>query len=633
MKCRKCGSEISDGNIFCNTCGEKIDIAPIVGEDIDSSQISNNDGTVNSEGETEDGVEKTSPTQPSSDYQENNENTLKSTNSTTQTDSISSSSKTKSKQTTLIIIASAAVIFFILIFAAIFSSIATKRSSNNGNAIDESISINELENTTLTKATIMTMAELENTTLDLRIPVIDVTDMEYSDAILALNEAGFTNINANIDSPASNERWIVISQSLPAGENALPSDLITLTCVKHCFIYLDITSVGNIFFDKYSIKVSLDGTELGSVANGEIFTHLADVECGEHTIEFKNVENSSIKSTKTLDLQRDTTYTCTLTHDVTAIGITKENTENNINKASLVMMNVLNIPLSDAKSKLKNAGFTNITSDPSDIWGESDWIVTSQSVAAGICIDKNAPIVLGCVQGNNYFADYIGKNANECEKMASGKWYTICFMKDAVTGWDLSQLDEKGKANYVVSSVIYLGAFKNLNLYLQYVGPTHTPTPKPTQTPTPIPTTRPTSTTGSGSNSGSSNNGLYYTSNDKDTYKDGDTGVYSYRKNAGSYDIYVIIDFDDGYIYYFCEGNGDEICDRLEIDEGDLNSVCIFYYYQGEDDEAAYAVNWAWKRQPDHLIMQDTSGNKWDFYPCNLEEAIELRDTKEIVDY
>ena len=115
MKCRKCGSEISDGNIFCNTCGEKIDIAPIVGEDIVSSQISNNDGTVNSDGETEDGVEKTNPTQPSSDYQENNENTLESTDNTTQTDSISSSSKTKSKQTTLIIIASAAVIFFILI--------------------------------------------------------------------------------------------------------------------------------------------------------------------------------------------------------------------------------------------------------------------------------------------------------------------------------------------------------------------------------------------------------------------------------------------------------------------------------------------------------------------------------------
>ena len=38
-------------------------------------------------------------------------------------------------------------------------------------------------------------------------------------------------------------------------------------------------------------------------------------------------------------------------------------------------------------------------------------------------------------------------------------------------------------------------------------------------------------------------------------------------------DIYYIIDFDEGYTYYFCEGNGDTTCDRVRITEGDLKEV------------------------------------------------------------
>lgn len=154
-------------------------------------------------------------------------------------------------------------------------------------------------------------------------------------------------------------------------------------------------------------------------------------------------------------------------------------------------------------------------------------------------------------------------------------------------------------------------------------------TTEATATVTPVPTNTPTPTTVSDSVT----NGLDYTTNSKDDYKDGDHGVYSYVRSAGSYDIYIIIDFDEGYIYYFCHGNGDEICDRLEIDSGDLNSLCYFSYYYGEDDVDLYAVNWAWKRSPNHLLLQDSYGNSWDYYPTDLDEALALRDSKEIVDY
>ena len=109
--------------------------------------------------------------------------------------------------------------------------------------------------------------------------------------------------------------------------------------------------------------------------------------------------------------------------------------------------------------------------------------------------------------------------------------------------------------------------------------------------------------------------------------------MYCYSRLAGSYKIYIIIDFDEGYIYYFCHGNGDEVCDRCEIDSGDLNSLCYFTYHFDDGEEVLYAVNWSWKRTPNHLVFQSEFGESWDYYPENLENAIELRDTKEIIDY
>ena len=129
------------------------------------------------------------------------------------------------------------------------------------------------------------------------------------------------------------------------------------------------------------------------------------------------------------------------------------------------------------------------------------------------------------------------------------------------------------------------------------------------------------------------NDGLYYTSNGDDDYKDGDHGVYAYSRNAGSYNIYIIIDFDEGYIYYFCHGNGDEICDRCEIDSGDLNSLCFFIYHFDDDEDVLYAVCWSRTRQPNHLLFQSEYGESWDYYPEDLDYAISLRDSKEIVDY
>lgn len=123
-----------------------------------------------------------------------------------------------------------------------------------------------------------------------------------------------------------------------------------------------------------------------------------------------------------------------------------------------------------------------------------------------------------------------------------------------------------------------------------------------------------------------------YSTNTKDTVKDGNKGIYSYKSRGGTYDNYYIIDFDEGYVYFFSDGNGDTTCDRLRIDSGDLNSVLIITYHDG-NDVWSYGLHFKWKNQPDHLILQDNDGFEYDYYTTELDKALKIKNQKTIHDY
>lgn len=669
--CKDCGAKLMDGAMFCNVCGGKTDNAMDISAESDHVQGVNTETTnlsdyavyttkngkhqklgslqphskkvtdegnnivftyengrlhstktgsyytVDFKGDIYENDQKVGYIQNYLEYTNKHENSYESPNLNSSTHNTSNnnysptpkpSQNGMSKNMMITIIVAAASVVTIILFGALFAGIVASRAKKNNS---------EFTNGNYPLSNNVTTATQE------LITVIDVINMEYPDAVKALSDAGFTNITSDVQSSADDERWVVVTQSVPAGKEILAEDNIALSCVKRCYLYLDITSENNLVFSKYSITLSLDGTTIGTVDNGGVITYLADVDCGEHILSFCKSDASVPNQSKSLTVQKDTTYSCKLSHGSGYIEIKNEDIQFNIDKASLEVIDVIDIPLSDAKAKLKSIGFTNIVTDPASITGESSWIVTTQSIAPGLCIDKNESIQLGCVNGDDYFAYYIGKNPNECDKMAAGSWYKITYKKDAFTTYDLSLLSERGKEDYIVSSVSYLGGSKDLNLYLDYIGPT----PVPTATSTPRPTNNTTRTT-----TEATSKSVDYSTNDYETAKDGNTGVYAYIRSGPNYDIYLIIDFDEGFVYYFTEGNGDETCEKMEIDSGDLNSLLYFYYVDG-DDVALYAVNFAWARRPEHLILQDEDGFDWDYYSTNLNRALALRDSKEIYDY
>ena len=122
---------------------------------------------------------------------------------------------------------------------------------------------------------------------------------------------------------------------------------------------------------------------------------------------------------------------------------------------------------------------------------------------------------------------------------------------------------------------------------------------------------------------------LSYSTNDFEKAKDGNAGVYSYKSKGKEYSIYYIIDFDEEYVYRFIEGNGDETCERLKMDSGDLNSVLIVTYHDG-NDSWQNGLHFKWKNQSDHLILEDSFGFETDFYSTNLNDALLIKNKKEI---
>lgn len=125
---------------------------------------------------------------------------------------------------------------------------------------------------------------------------------------------------------------------------------------------------------------------------------------------------------------------------------------------------------------------------------------------------------------------------------------------------------------------------------------------------------------------------VFYSTNDYDTAKNGNSGVFSYRERGGSYDIYWIIDFDEGYVYYFTDGNGESFCDRLKIDSGTLNDAVTITYHDG-GDTWSYKLHFKYVDHPETLIMVDQNGFDWEYSTTDLDDALEIRATKNIKDY
>lgn len=124
---------------------------------------------------------------------------------------------------------------------------------------------------------------------------------------------------------------------------------------------------------------------------------------------------------------------------------------------------------------------------------------------------------------------------------------------------------------------------------------------------------------------------VFYSTNDYETAKKGNSGVFSYKSKGGSYDVYWIIDFDEGYVYWFTEGNGESTCDKVKIASGTLNdNMKVTWNLDGE--QWSWYLHFKYKNSPVTLIVNDHIGISTEFAATDLDNALALRDTKTIIE-
>lgn len=428
--------------------------------------------------------------------------------------------------------------------------------------------------------------------LNAPVPSSSIQEKTGEELRAAFVEAGFTNVSFEevydldpdtLTREYKNDVSINGKTSFTKTED-IPFDAdVSIIChypyTKHT-VQMHIDFIGNLIFSKYNVALALDGTAQGTLDHGMDGDFTFGVKEGEHTFTFSDVDSASTKGEVTLDVtcDIDASYKISCYSDhvaVTPIFVDYKNPlAENETKVMGTASSYWGDNYEDVVAAFAKLGFTNIKTVPLyDIY----WGITSAGATEDVTISGSGSFKRGDI-----------------------------FLKDSevVITYHLSYEDDP---NYQPSTenTEDTGNIENQESEV------------PSKTPEP---------------SAGDVKSVSYSTNDLETAKKGNSGVFSYKRSGSYYDIYWIIDFDEGYVYYFQEGEGNFSCDRVKIESGDLNSNVLITYHAGSDTWTE-ALNFKWKNQPDILIHQDADAYPTEYRTTDLDDALALKDTKTIIDY
>ena len=429
------------------------------------------------------------------------------------------------------------------------------------------------------------------------IEVPDCIGMILSSARTYLSDLGFKNIKryAENDSVWDEDNWLVTEQNIAAGSKEDKSTEIILTVVK---------------LDTYLNK-NLTGLTLAEAEKSDITK--------EFTIKYINNETSTEVDTSSVENDAKDRWEIIRVGSIsgstkTASVYMKYNpTPEEIAAMPILMPNCIGMILVDAENMLKNAGFTNVSSyvENDAVQNNNNWIVTDQNVSAGTETKRSTDIVLTVLKLDKYLnSNLTGLTVSEVERSEIARVFKIIYRDaESTDEIDINSIEYNQRKNWIVESA-KLASGKDRTAYANIAY--HQP-----EEPVEV---------------NSSANSVSYSTNNRETAKEGNQGVFSYKIRGGTYTNYYIINFDEGYVYHFTDGNGEETSDRVAIDFGDLNSGVIVTYHDG-DTKWSYMFSFANYRQPEHAKLIDNDGFTTDLYFTDLDDALAKLATKKIVDY
>ena len=472
--------------------------------------------------------------------------------------------------------------------------------------------------------------------------VDECVEQNYSDIKSRFVSAGFTNIKVEKveDLKLSESDKIDTVESITIGgksdfskgEEFKKSEVVLIRyhAYKKCNVTIHIDFYSNLLFCKYDVNFIFNGVESGTMEHGTDKDFTFTVDPGEYTLLFENDESSDVKGEIALNVDCDIEAEYRITCYSDKISVEKvyvdrlEELETGQVKVDVAASEYKYKNYKDVETALKKLGFTNIKYNIlyDIIWGwtengevDSVSIAGKKDFTRGDVFPENAEIIItyhmpeeddpSRIKMEKGSDAYDGMNYKDAEKLFKDMGFTNVQL-GKVTTEDKSHKD--GEVFLIEIGGWTFDADETFSpddkVYIKYYSLVE---PEP-------------------------EGPVFYSTNDYETAKKGNTGVFSYRQRGGSYDIYWIIDFDEGYVYYFTDGNGESFCDRLKIDSGTLNDKIIITYHDG-NYTWSHKLHFKYVNHPETLIMVDDDGFEHEYSTTDLDKALALRATKKIKDY
>ncbi len=424
------------------------------------------------------------------------------------------------------------------------------------------------------------------------IPADKLQNYTYDEIGRAFTDAGFTDVSITdvydldpdeVEAEFINEVSIGGITSFKSNDE-MPFDTpVVVTChypYEKYTVKLTIDFIPNLIFSKYDVDLSVNGEKEYTLSHGIDAEYEFRIREGNATFTFSNADSPSVKGEITLlvNCDIDAAYKISCYSD----------------KVSVDELFV---------------DYKNVLMDDETKVMDSKW-------------------------------EFIGKNYRDVVATLEGLGFTnIKTVPEYDIIWGITETESidsisiAGRTDFKRGSVLKKDAEIIIVYHMPYDQEPGRETTKPTSNNSSVSTAIPEESANNDvSPEATETNAVSYSTNDLETAKKGNSGVFSYKNRGGSYDIYYIIDFDEGYVYYFLDGNDDASCDRVKIDSGDLNSVLSITYHDGSDTWS-YGLHFKWKNQPDHLVLEDNDHFEYDFYTTNLNDALAIRNGRKIIDY
>ena len=420
-------------------------------------------------------------------------------------------------------------------------------------------------------------------TLPLPIGADEISGKDYKEIGKLLSDSGFTNVEVkevkDIDPEGAatdpyNEVTVSGSADFQKGD-AVPFDAAISVFYHLPYEIFDvkvhIDFVPNIIFDKYRVEFFVDDESKKVLDHGEDFDGDMRLKAGTHKFSFKDVENASVEGEEDIEITSNSEVNITISCETDHIPVSVDS----IYKESDVGENQIriNFESSDYYGKdhkevvdeLKAIGFTNITEQP------------LYDIELGITKEGSA--------------DYVSINGSTDYQKGD------IFNKDAavIVPYHLKAEDDPNK-------------------------------PKETaDTSEAAAEEQADEGTESGEDAQQTKNTIFNSTNDADTAKLGNSGKFSYIKKGPQYDLYYLIDFDEGVVYNFHYENGYVDGTVYTIGSGDLNSGLEAIY---NDGEFTFYLHFHYENNPAALI-ELLDGEETKFDAASIDDTLKIKEIYE----